>query len=929
MRLILVLLILLSVVESSPAYAETFWHAPGGSDANPCSAIKGDTDPGVYRVSPLSAQGCMDSADDVTIIKAGTYTGSTAKFSTTTPDGSRVEGDPSDSTDCGLLQTCKTIFLPGINTNSVIGGSNKSYAKISFDLTNATKNIFPIFVQQGATNILFEGIEVHHNETATGGSTASGIASDGRASFVTWRKMHVHHIGDTVSHAGHGGYLSAPDSRIEDSSFHDIAGHGVQVYSSLPSPNSTAPRTQMLRTKITAAYGNCLAWEGVDSVIANNEFSGCGSNGIDFVESGGTRTKILKNVIANNNTRDIGATGIGIKNNNSSDLMIQNNVIFGHPLEIASCTNCTISYNACLTTDNCSPSNKLVITALTDIFLSNTDFRLKPGSSAIDAGVAVSGFPYNGLTSDIGRFEAIPDPVATISTNKIVLTFPMSTNVPIQIPSATGVSVNCTASPTACPASPSVSTASRVTNTDTQVEVVISGIAGNACAAGQTWKISYDSATGSWTDRANAVGANQQVFSFTNVTATNLCDGTGPPPSPGTPVIEYHMNEGVGTTLTNTGSLGSGKNGTVANGATWGTGKTGSGVVVNGGTQQVQIPYGVTINPSTQSMTWVVAVNVPSGSQTATRNDMGTSAGTDQRAYFGAINGTWRVARQATSMTANGASNLAVDAGWNHLCARWDSGTDTVTLYKNGVAGTGGATGSYTSFILPTDMMLGISGSGFNPSAPGTYDDPKLFESLEDCAALYAAWNAPPPTPSGTFAQAAIQFQAVYLDSNNNPINLGALNAAKDVTAGGAVAVVKQVHCQNIADCALTSFKLTYRKNGSTTRIQVPNTETSDGIFMLGASNAKDLNRGTTTARLTGSCAVTNGATQLTADQVPSVDLPQDGCVMLRYIVRVGVPTVYPTYFDLDLITESGLALTGGSTAARINVIPLQASGGF
>jgi len=180
----------------------------------------------------------------------------------------------------------------------------------------------------------------------------------------------------------------------------------------------------------------------------------------------------------------------------------------------------------------------------------------------------------------------------------------------------------------------------------------------------------------------------QKIFSFT-LSLTNLCTGSGPPGGIGTPLIAYDFNEGTWTTATNAGSSGAADNGTLANSAGWTTGHTGTGVNITGGTQQVQVPYGSGVNPTTQAMTWVLAVNVPAGGASTARYDMGTLIGSSQRLYVGAIDGTWRVATQGTNTTAAGASNLTVSEGWQHLCLNVDATTDTVTLYKNGVAGTG------------------------------------------------------------------------------------------------------------------------------------------------------------------------------------------------------------------------------------------------
>src|SRR4051794_40252197 len=59
------------------------------------------------------------------------------------------------------------------------------------------------------------------------------------------------------------------------------------------------------------------------------------------------------------------------------------------------------------------------------------------------------------------------------------------------------------------------------------------------------------------------------------------------------PVAAYSFNEGVGTTAAD--ASGNGNTGTL-NGATWSTGKFGSGLLFNGATNWVTIPHATLLN---------------------------------------------------------------------------------------------------------------------------------------------------------------------------------------------------------------------------------------------------------------------------------------------------------------------------------------------
>lgn len=915
--------------------ATRYWVAPSGSDANACASIDGESDPGVYRATPNGGRACLASGDTLTI-KAGTYTGTNA-YVDTIPAGLSVdqptiiEGEPSDATGCALSGNCSTILTP-TSLPSRIQSSYVIVRKLKIDHVNL-KNRFPLEVTgTPLTNILVEDVELTGTRTTAGNASASGTLSTPGVAFLTYRRVWIHYVGIPESLAHHGMYLQGDDHVIEDSLIEDSGNAGIQCQTTHTTSDGRPDRCTIRRNVIRNHPASAVIIEGLDSAVIDNILTGNGGSGVLIGFAGGDRTHVYNNVITGNGGAGVRFGHSGTTNNAEA----KNNILTGNgggEIENLAGTGNVYTHNACTSAETCTTANKLTIASVSSITVSSADYRLKPGSAAIDAGTTVTGRACNGAC-DIGAFESIPTPAASITANTLSLTFPMNRDTPIQVPSGTGLSVSCTANPTACPASPSISSATRRSGADTIVDVTIAGITGNACESGQDWKITYDATAGAWTSYHGvgvAAGYQQKNDSFTNVLAANACTGSGPPTSPGTPYIEYAMDEGIGATLVNTGSAGSGKNGTLANGATWGTGHTGSGATVSGGAQQVQIPYGVTggaIDPTTQSMTWVVAVNIPSGTTSATRYDIGTGIGANQRAYVGAYQGTWRVATQSTSLTASIASNLSVSEGWNHLCVNWNAATDTATLYKDGTAGTGGATRAYTSFSLPTDLMLAIAGSGFPSSAPGTYDDLKIFTTLEDCAALYAAWNAPPPATTFSFSQLAVQPQAVYLPSlGGSPTNFGTLRTNQEVVAGGAVAWVFQINCDNVADCDASAFRLAYKKNGTGSWQQVPDMETADGIWMWGSDTNPYLNSGALTTRLTGSCAVTNGVTLLTSAQVPSVDLPQDGCTVLRFLVKVG--TTAGDYFDLRLEREGGVALTGTVASARVTVINPSASAGF
>lgn len=748
----------------------------------------------------------------------------------------------------------------------------------------------------GGTRVLIEQNIIHHNGgydtcvdgsgTATGCNQDHGIYAHGSAYTI---RNNIIYANQAFGIQQNGSSSSSYDPAKHPST--EFAGAANWIIES----NTFA--YEYWRGGITVWGGNCDGTRIENNIFYENSANRSASpQGIEWVGAGGSTRVTVKN----NHFYASGSGGtVGIGTGAPADLVSSGNVTNVSPPAFVNGGSNSLP---------ASPDFRLTASAPVNICLPNE-------------------FPNNS-TCVVGVYKTTANPTASITANVITLNFPMSTAVPVQNLSTAGVTVGCTGS--ACPGSPAVGSVAKRTGTDSQIDITVTGISGNACeSANQTWTVNYNSSTGSWSGNDNIgpyPGSHQKVFTFTNLPVTNQCTGSGPPPGPTTPILEYIFDDGTGTTVTNTGSLGASGNGTLANGATWANGG-GMEITTQQSAQHLDMPYGSGFNPTTDDLTVAFTVIVPSGQEALTRTYFGPSLGTNQRLYIGTFGGTWGLGVQASATTA--VSDIAVDVGSQHVCMTVNSATDTVTLHKNGAAATSPnavktATGSY---VAASDFDLGWFDGSVNGSM-GIFRNFVLYDSVEDCDAIYQATQATPPTGTGTFSQAAIQFQAPYLTGvGDSPTNFGALNSAKTVVKGGGVAMVAQIHCTNVADCEDTAFRWAYRKDGTGSWQQIPNTETADGIFMWGASSNQFLNNGATTTRLTGSCAVTNGVTLLTAAQIPTVDLPQDGCVMLRVLMRIAATA--SGYYEIRLEKEGGVPFAGTYVLGRIDVIPPQASAGF
>lgn len=716
----------------------------------------------------------------------------------------------------------------------------------------------------------------------------------------------------------HGLYLNGSRYTVKNNIIYDSQKYGIQL-NGTASPTDTVnyPSADFAKTDDVIIVNNTLAYqrEAAGLVIwgqyvnnlrvENNIFyenAQTGSNNcITFVSSGSTGITVRNNLAY--------ASGSGATNCIEVDPNMPEGV------------NWTQSGNSI------NSSLPGFVNGGSNILPGSPDWTLSSASAAVINLGRVNEYPYNSSAPDAGAFEAVPTPTASITANTITLSFPSNLNTPLQNLSTTGVTVGCTG--IACPGSPTVSGVARPSGLDTQVELTISGITGNACeATNQTWTVSYDSDIGTWTDSAMIgapPGVNQKVFSFTGLAVTNNCSGSGPSGYPAGYLIYYKFDEGTGTSANDESA--NNLDGTLVPDATWGTGKSGSAVsIAAGGNGKVAVPWGSGVNPFIQDLTIVAPVDIAVGAENATHYVVGPDHGTNQRFYVCGQNGVWKLALQSTTCTNAAASNLPVTSGWNHLTVQFNSSTHIATLYKDGVAGTGGAVVPYTSYTFASNLNLGqvftLSTTG------GLYDDFLVYLSLVDPATIFAAFQAVPPVIGGTLNQEAVQAQAIYLTGvGDAPTNFGTLAASKTVVVNGGVAWVFQVTCAAGADCGETAFRLAYRKNGAGAWKQIPDVETSDHIWMWGTDTNSYLNRGTIAGRLTGACTYIGSSTLLTSAQIPTITLAQGECFAFRYLVRIG--DTVGDYFELRLETQGGVALTGSYTYARINAVPPQSSAGF
>lgn len=881
------------------ANATTYYVATTGSNSND----------GLSESTPyLTIQKCVDMmvAGDTCNVGGGTYSATGVRFNVSGSSGSPITlqakaGSVPILSCTGTTLEANSILIMTPTTATTSYRTPIGWINISgFEITNCHDGIKWYNFHDG----IISNLTIHDNVN-------QGILGNG-SSRVTILQNKIYHNGPHATSPSdfraHGLYINGSNIVVRKNVIYDSTGFGIQ----LDGTKSYIPGG----TYASAEFAESPNWIIESNTIAYNQNRGA------IVLWGGNAdgARIENNIFYENNDNNPSGDAQGISYfsaTGSTGVLIRNNHSYG--TGATAFTVGTAPADVTLSGNVINVSAPAFVNGGTNSLPASPDFRLT-ASAPVD--ICRTNEFTNNSTCVVGAYKTVATPTAAITANKITVTLPMSTAVPVQNLSTAGVSVGCTGS--ACPGSPTVSNVSLEVNTDTQVGITISGITGNACeAANQTWTVSYTTASGTWTTNDNIgtyPGSHQTIFSFTSLAVTNNCTGTGPTGYPAGYYIHYKFDEGTGTSANDESA--NNLDGTLTNSPTWAAGKTGYGVVMTGNdTKHVAIPYGSGVNPSTQSLTIAFGVYVDSGMESLTRGYFGSPLGTNQRFYISTASGTWRMGVQSNA--AASAGSIAVTSGWHSVCMVADSGSDVATLYIDGVAST--ATISYTSFTLSGNFQLGRIGD-VSTGASATYDDLLIYQSVQSCADISTAFHADPPAIAGALDQVAIQFQGVILDTAGSSIVIGSAVQSIEVPASGGVVLLFQIHCTNVSNCDPTAFKLVYAKNGSSTWIQVPDIETADGTWMWGITTDTNLNNGTRSTRLTGSCTMTTGATQVTSAQTPSVDLPQDGCTVQAYIVRVG-STQAGNYFDYKLRTEADADLTTVTQTARVRVVNPMASG--
>lgn len=881
--------------------------SPSDNDYSPVTDTCGSGTELVY-VDIASAMSAASGSDRI-IINAGTYTGTNNRLDTNNiPSGVQgnptiIEGDLSSLSNCSKISFCPTT----IQNNGTYGIwlNGISYVTIrNLKISGASTGSYPIIIGSN-TGVASTGVLIQNVE-ATEASGATCLMNTATASFTIIEYNHLHGCGATRSSLG--AYLQGDDVTFRNNWVHDNSYYGVQCYSSSTvsdmRPDRCKVHYNVIENNRNASGELGLAMGGYDTEVIGNIIKGAFSSGFD----GGSQNMIVANNVFPSN--GIGIAGSG---SNNSGIVVQNNVVWGS-ISVGSSASGTItnSYNACRSGDSCG-SNKLTIAALTDIFVSSSDFSLKQASPAINAGTAASVSASRNCNGacDIGAYEAFNFSSASISGNTIDIVLSGMIFAPV-VPSLSGWSITCTGSGCGVP---SILSVSRKTDTSTTVSLSITGLSGGNCAVGQTWTVSYSSASGGTVD-SHPLITQQELTDFSGQSVTNGCAATGIA-LPGTPYIIYefddNLNDTSGNNLHATG-----------NGISFADAKYWRGMKTDAGQDDyAEMPYFSGVDPSSQSLTISGGIYIDPTDVASTRGVGGAGTGSNQRFHIYYSGGTWRLAVQANGGATP--TEFSVQSGWNHVCVTFDSAIDTATLWVNGTAGvsSGSSLQTYTSFAFPGNFRIGrFVGSSLASGPNHIYDRWVVWRAKVDCQQAYQNWEPPISTWSGTLSIVSTRIFGAKLDAVASTIPLAALNTDVTIPAGAAFTYASQMDC-SVSDCTAIGRKLYYSCDTCTsggTELLVPDSATADGIEFWGSISEPGLLSGPHGANLSGALTHVNGSTNAIASTVPIVDLNTSNSTVMRYILRIAPGTPTGRTFHFREHEQSGALLNSYTPSNGIGV---------
>lgn len=412
------LLLLIALLWAVPASATTRYISTTGNDSNTCAQSVSISTP---RRTVVAGVACLNAGDEL-LIRGGTYDSGLINL----PSGTSWSNFVRIAAYTGEVVNLIPTAGPRIdNDERVVSISSASYVEIDgINIDSAHMGSTAVYIMASAHHIRMQNLDV--SQGVLGGSAAILVESDNNELY----NISVHGGGIDGVFCGtpcssYGFYIAGRDNIIDGANIYNTSGLGLQFYAASRTVDNNIFRNSRIHDIVRSGFaGNevdGMLVNGTNARVYNNVFYNIGqgtAGGACLVVYGGGSSG---NKIYNNTCYNIEGNGISATDSSSpaqsSDF--KNNLVItltGTPFTAAAGTTytCTNLVTTGATTNCTSGSHGSVTAGAVFVSAGGGDFRLAPGSPAIDVGADVSATfttDYAGTTRgasfDVGAYEFV------------------------------------------------------------------------------------------------------------------------------------------------------------------------------------------------------------------------------------------------------------------------------------------------------------------------------------------------------------------------------------------------------------------------------------------------------------------------------------------------------------------------------------------
>ncbi|MGW5238720.1 PQQ-dependent sugar dehydrogenase [Monashia sp. NPDC004114] len=312
-------------------------------------------------------------------------------------------------------------------------------------------------------------------------------------------------------------------------------------------------------------------------------------------------------------------------------------------------------------------------------------------------------------------------------------------------PDTTPPSVSITAPATAATVSASIAVTAAATDTVgvSGVQFLLDGQALGVEDLASPYQITWDTTAAtngshSLTARARDAAGNTATSAPVAVTVSNTT------PQPGAVLAGYAFDEGSGTLAAD--ASGRGLTGTLTGGATWGAGKYGSALLLNGQNQYVALgnPPALRLTGSMTVSAWINSSSFPADDAAVVSRRGSIGMQLDTTIDRGPRTIGFKLTNAAGNDMFRYGATAMLAGTWYHIAGVYNAATSSLDVYLNGVLDNGALVGTVTSTQQnsPDDVLIGRrAGGGFE--FLGSLDDVRIYDRALTPSEIRADMNTP------------------------------------------------------------------------------------------------------------------------------------------------------------------------------------------